>query len=177
MLVPGTSGGAAYFRPVARALVDRLPGWKVWSVDRRENLLEDHSVLDRALARKAPPRDLFRYYLEWLGDPSVSPHFTPVPDADARTRGSGAWASRSATCATSSARRAGAADRVVLGGHSLGATITVAYATWDFGGRAGARDLDGLVLIDGGAAGRRPRDPRPASSSLQPASRARRSWT
>ena len=53
VLVPGTSGGAAYFRPVARDIVKRLPGWRVWSVDRRENLLEDHSVLDRALARRA----------------------------------------------------------------------------------------------------------------------------
>ena len=49
-------------------------------------------------------------------------------------------------------RAAGRGGRhVVLGGHSLGGTITVAYATWDFGGRAGARDLDGLVLIDGGS--------------------------
>jgi hypothetical protein len=43
---------------------------------------------------------------------------------------------------------------VVLGGHSLGGTIAVAYATWDFGGRAGASDLSGLVLIDGGSRGR-----------------------
>ena len=38
-------------------------------------------------------------------------------------------------------------------GHSLGGAITVAYATWDFGGRAGAADLSGLVLIDGGSGG------------------------
>ena len=49
------------------------------------------------------------------------------------------------------ARRGG--RRVVLGGHSLGGAITVAYATWDFGGRAGAADLSGLVLIDGGSGG------------------------
>ena len=47
------------------------------------------------------------------------------------------------------ARRGG--RKVVLGGHSLGGTITTAYASWDFGGRAGARDLDGLVFIDGGS--------------------------
>src|ERR1051325_2718358 len=76
VLVPGTSGGAAYFHPVAADIVKRLKGWRVWSVDRRENLLEDHSVLDRALARQITPRDLFRYYLEWLSDPSITPHFT-----------------------------------------------------------------------------------------------------
>ena len=42
---------------------------------------------------------------------------------------------------------------VLLGGHSLGASLTAAYAAWDFGGRAGARDVDGLVLIDGGLLG------------------------
>src|SRR5919197_1512074 len=41
--------------------------------------------------------------------------------------------------------------RVVLGGHSLGGSITTAYATWDFNGRPGARDLSGLVYIDGGS--------------------------
>ena len=59
VLVPGTSGGAAYFHPVAADIVKRLKGWRVWSVDRRENLLEDHSVLDKALAGQATPQDLF----------------------------------------------------------------------------------------------------------------------
>jgi pimeloyl-ACP methyl ester carboxylesterase len=42
---------------------------------------------------------------------------------------------------------------VALGGHSLGASLTLAYAAWDFGGRPGYEDLDGLVLIDGGLLG------------------------
>jgi pimeloyl-ACP methyl ester carboxylesterase len=50
-----------------------------------------------------------------------------------------------------SARRQG--KRVILGGHSLGASLTVAYASWDFNGRPGYKDLDGLVLIDGGLLG------------------------
>ena len=41
--------------------------------------------------------------------------------------------------------------RVVVGGHSLGGSITTAYATWDFKGRAGADGLSGLVFIDGGS--------------------------
>jgi pimeloyl-ACP methyl ester carboxylesterase len=41
--------------------------------------------------------------------------------------------------------------RVVLGGHSLGGSITTAYATWDFRGKPGAQKLKGLVFIDGGS--------------------------
>lgn len=51
-------------------------------------------------------------------------------------------------------RRARAAGkRVILGGHSLGASLTAAYASWDFAGRPGYKDVDGLVLIDGGLLG------------------------
>ena len=35
-------------------------------------------------------------------------------------------------------------------GHSWGAPTALAYAAWDFDGRAGYRDLSGPVLIDGG---------------------------
>jgi pimeloyl-ACP methyl ester carboxylesterase len=41
--------------------------------------------------------------------------------------------------------------KVVVGGHSLGGSITAAYATWDFAGKAGAKGLSGLVFIDGGS--------------------------
>ena len=41
--------------------------------------------------------------------------------------------------------------KVVVGGHSLGGSITTAYATWDFKGKAGAKGLSGLVFIDGGS--------------------------
>ena len=55
ILNPGTSAGAAYFAPLARAIVKRTPGWQVWSVERRENLLEDQSVFNRAKRGKATP--------------------------------------------------------------------------------------------------------------------------
>src|SRR5215213_9297561 len=48
VLNPGTSASAAYFAPLAQTIVARAPSWQVWSVERRENLLEDHSMLDRA---------------------------------------------------------------------------------------------------------------------------------
>jgi hypothetical protein len=43
--------------------------------------------------------------------------------------------------------------RVLLGGHSLGASVAVAYASWDFDGKPGYKDVDGLVLLDGGLRG------------------------
>jgi hypothetical protein len=154
VLVPGTSGGAAYFGPLARDLVGRLPGWKVWSVDRRENRLEDHSVLGAVVARERPAGDAFRYYLESITDASITPRHAPVAEPGFARRWGMGVAVRDLRNVIRAARRG---DRtVVLGGHSLGATIAVAYATWDFGGRAGARDLSGLVLIDGGGGGAAP---------------------
>ena len=39
---------ARYFAPLARDIVSQTRGWQVWSVERRENLLEDQSMLDGA---------------------------------------------------------------------------------------------------------------------------------
>ncbi len=166
VLNPGTSASAAYFRQLSELIVSRTRGWQVWSVERRENLLEDHSVADRAKARKATPQELFDYYLGYLTNPAVTTHFTAVPDADVPfARG---WGMRVAVedlrRVVRAARRKG--GEVVLGGHSLGGTITSAYATWDFNGRPGARDLDGLVFIDGGS-GPTPVTPEQAAQSLQ----------
>jgi len=45
------------------------------------------------------------------------------------------------------------ARKVILGGHSLGASLAYAYAAWDFNGRPGYKDLAGIVAIDGGLLG------------------------
>ena len=151
VLNPGTSASAAYFAPLAKDVVRMARGWQVWSVERRENLLEDHSMLNRAKRGQATGQQLFDYYLGWLTDDSVKSHFQFIPDADvAYAR---RWGMRveieDLRRVVKAAERAG--RRVVLGGHSLGGTITTAYATWNFGGRPGARGLDGLVFIDGGS--------------------------
>jgi hypothetical protein len=154
VLEPGTSAGAPYFRVIGRDLLKRLPGWQIWSVERRENLLEDHSELDRALAGKASVKQLFDYYLGWLGQASPPRHhFVPVSDASAGfvKRWGMNVAMQDLHRVIRAARRGG--RTVVLGGHSLGGNQTAAYATWDFGGRAGARDLAGLVFIDGSGGG------------------------
>jgi len=151
VLNPGTSASAAYFVPLAKDVTRKAKGWQVWAVERRENLLEDHSVLDRGKRGTATPREVFDYYLGWITDSSVTNHFHLIPDATVPfAKG---WGMRTEIedlrRVVKRAERAG--QHVVVGGHSLGGTITSAYATWNFGGKPGARGLSGLVFIDGGS--------------------------
>ena len=151
VLIPGTSASAAYFAPLARHLVSRAKGWQVWAVERRENQLEDQSVFDRVKLGTTSASEAFDYYLGWLADPSITRHFELIPTADvtyAREWGMKVAVEDLRRVVQDARKRA---TRVVLGGHSLGGSITTAYATWDFDGQPGAADLDGLVFIDGGS--------------------------
>src|SRR5262245_2098539 len=151
VLNPGTSASAAYFAPLAKTIVEQLPGWQVWAVERRENLLEDHSVLDEAKNGQVTGQQLFDYYLGWITDSAIAAHFSFINDADVAFARD--WGMRveieDLDRVVKEAKRHG--RRVVVGGHSLGGSITTAYATWDFKGKAGARRLHGLVFIDGGS--------------------------
>jgi hypothetical protein len=151
VLNPGTSASAAYFAPLARDVVRQAKGWQVWAVERRENLLEDHSMADRVKAGTAGGKELFDYYLGFTTDSSVQSHLRLIPDAEvafARQWGMRTEIEDLRRVVRSAERRGG---KVVVGGHSLGGSITSAYATWDFGGRPGAEGLSGLVFIDGGS--------------------------
>jgi len=152
VLVPGTIGGAGNFTPVARDLVRRVPGLQVWAWDRRDQALEDHAGFRRS-GRRATAQEAFDYYLGWLADPAITRHFAPLDPG--RYAFAGRWGLgvelNDLRRVIARARRGG--RRVLLGGHSAGASAAVAYAAWDFGGRAGFRDLDGLVLVDGGMLG------------------------
>src|SRR5213596_3273824 len=75
ILNPGTSASAAYFAPLAHTVVAKAKSWQVWSVERRENLLEDHSVLNRVKAGNADGKKLFDYYLNFTTDSSIKDHF------------------------------------------------------------------------------------------------------
>jgi len=166
ILIPGTSASAAYFAPLAKTVVSRAKGWQVWAVERRENMLEDHSVLDRAKEGTATGQELFDYYLGWLTDMSITPHFQFIADADVAFARE--WGMRvqieDLRRVVKLARKRG--RRVVLGGHSLGGSITTAYVTWDFNGRLGAKGLSGLVYIDGGSSPT-PLTPEEATEALQ----------
>ncbi|WCB92880.1 hypothetical protein DSM104299_01580 [Baekduia alba] len=153
VLVPGTNGGRGDFTLTARELVKDVPSLQVWAVDRRSQALEDTSVFADALAGKVTPKAMFDYYAGWIADPTITPHYRPP---DAATLGFAAdWGLKvqleDVRAVVAKARAAG--RRVILGGHSLGASVAVAYASWDFAGRPGYKDLDGVVLIDGGLRG------------------------
>ena len=153
VLEPGTSAGGGYFVPLARWIVSRQPGWQVWSVERRENLLEDQSELNLAKRGSASATQLFDYYLGYLSNSAITPHFKLIPDSTAEyaKRWGMSVAVDDLHRVITAAHRLG--GRVVLGGHSLGGGVVTAYATWNFGGRPGAADLSGLVYIDGGSFG------------------------
>jgi pimeloyl-ACP methyl ester carboxylesterase len=153
VLVPGTNGGRGDFTLTARELVKDVPGLQVWALDRRSQQLEDTKVFEDALAGRVTPKAMFDYYAGWIADPTIQPHYQP-PDAS-KLGFAADWGLRvqleDVKRVVDKARAGG--KRVILGGHSLGASVAVAYASWDFAGRAGYKDLDGVVLIDGGLRG------------------------
>ena len=151
VLNPGTSASAAYFAPLAKDVASQAKGWQVWAVERRENLLEDHSVLNRAKAgeghRPGAVRLLPRLHHR-------HEHHRPLPvHPGADVSYAREWGMNTEIedlhRVVKSAKQLG--GKVVVGGHSLGGSITTAYATWDFKGKPGAKGLSGLVFIDGGS--------------------------
>lgn len=151
VLEPGTSAAAAYFVPLAKWIVSKTSSWQVWSVQRRENLLEDQSELNLYKEHKVSSTQLFDYYLGYIKDPSVAHHYQPV--ANSTVEFAKQWGMNVAVqdlhVVIAAAKKLG--GKVVLGGHSLGGSVVTAYATWDFDGHAGADQLAGLVYIDGGS--------------------------
>ena len=142
VLATGTQGGAGGISPVARDIVRRVPGLAVWVVDRRVQAFEDTSVFEDGDPAKAQD-----YYLDRFA-------YKQVAGTDAKyVAGWGLKVHLGDLRRVVRKARAGGRRDVYLGGHSAGASTTVAYAAWDFAGRPGWRDLAGLVLIDGGLRG------------------------
>ncbi|WP_327320101.1 alpha/beta hydrolase [Streptomyces sp. NBC_01235] len=138
VMVPGMFGAAGDFRLVARDLVAAVPGVQVWAFDRREENLADRSGFATA--------DPVGYYLDG--------HYrSQDPTASAYVAGWGLARTLEDLDAVVRTAAHGGRRRVVLGGHSWGATTAMTYAAWDFDGRPGHRDLSALVLVDGGVRG------------------------
>ena len=147
VLVPGLFGGATSMDPLARQLVAAIPGLEVWAVDRRANGLEDRSAFRRAI-EASDPDIAFEYYVEQRGRPGGFQPWRPE-DLGFMSRWGLAAHLEDLDAVVQLARQR--AERVVLGGHSLGASLASLYASYrrDAFLDVGENHLDGLVLIDG----------------------------
>lgn len=144
VLVPGSPSGQATFDLLGESLPGLVPGLAVWTIDRRGNAFEDTTGFT-----SGDPQAALGFYtgLTPLGGKTYSP-LTNVQGSFVRKWGLALEANDVHRVVL--AARNGGKRRVVLGGHSMGASFVPAYAAWDFAGRAGFKDLSGLVLIDGG---------------------------
>lgn len=155
VLMPGFLGGAGSYDPMARALVRRSTpdaAFEAWAIDRRANLLEDQHGLDVAEVRRDP--ELARRYY-FAGAELEGQRYAGV-----RAQEDLAFMSEWGLASTLQDLRAVIGlvppaerrDRIVLVGHSLGASIVEEYAAWDWDGAPGFDELAGLVLVDGTSA-------------------------
>ncbi len=153
VLIPGTDGGAGNFTLDGQWLAKNVPNLQVWAVDRRENVLEDTAMFAEGLAGTKSLQEVFDYYLGWISGATPPSHYEFLDSkqyAFAKEWGMEV-ALNDLRAVVQKARKKG--KDVVLGGHSVGASLAISYAAWDFNGKPGYKDLEGTVLIDGGLLG------------------------
>jgi hypothetical protein len=152
VLVPGTLAGAADFDIVAPYLAAHVPNLQVWAEMRREGALEDNSMLLRVLNGTATIQQAFNYYLGWIADSSITPHYQPLKASQFQFADQwGLAVAMGDLHNVIELARNGGKRTVILGGHSLGGAEAAIYPVWDFDGRGGYQDIAGIVGIDGDA--------------------------
>ncbi len=150
VLVPGTNGGAGDFDVVAPYLVSHVPHLQVWAEMRREGALQDDSLIQSVLAGRATYQQAFDYYLGFLSNPAITDHYQPLAVSQyGFVQQWGMAVAMNDLNAVIQKAHQGGAKTVTLGGHSLGGTEAAAYAAWDFDGRGGYQNIDGIMCIDG----------------------------
>lgn len=152
VLMPGFLGGAGSYEPMARAIVRRSQGdeaFEAWAIDRRSNLLEDHHGLDVAEVRRDPELGIAYYFEGEAVEGKTFPGFVQPSDVPYLSEWGLATTLGDLRKVIELVAAPDRKSRIVLVGHSLGASIAEAYAAWDFNGSPGYSDLAGLVLVDG----------------------------
>lgn len=145
ILMPGIFGGATNMDILARQLVASLPGLEVWAIDRRANALEDGRALQESFRTKNP--DLaYRYYVQNAG---TDVGFTPIPESELAFMRSWGLVAHLRDLHEVVKRARQEVDTVMLGGHSLGASLVSLYGAYRFEGGLGDDFIDGLLLLDG----------------------------
>jgi pimeloyl-ACP methyl ester carboxylesterase len=145
ILMPGFLGGATNFDRLARSIVAKDPSVEVWAVDRRSNQLEEHVVLQEALS-KASPMLAWQYHIRDAGKPNG---FSPKNPKELKFMGFWGLQVHLEDLRRVILQARTISDKVLLGGHSLGAVMVSLYAGWDFAGTPGHKDIDALILLDG----------------------------
>lgn len=154
VLMPGTIAGSGNFTLTARYLVKHVKGLQVWAIDRRSQALEDTAMFEQTLKGQKSLQQMFDYYLGFLDGATPPDQYSFVEgNTHPYARDWGMEVALNDVRAVVLKARAKGKRKVVLGGHSLGGSLTVAYAAWDFNGRPGYKDIEGMVAIDGGLLG------------------------
>jgi len=161
VLNTGINSGANTLDLLANALVaTHGPGLEVWVVTRRAALLQDHRGVAAALAYRNPDFALGYYYGNLAIDGQTFRHLRTADVPYAAYWGLDVHL-RDIRAIVHEVRRRYPSARIVLGGHSLGGILAAFYAGYDFGRipgtlsvadvaeDIGARDLAGLVFLDG----------------------------
>ncbi|ADI14840.1 conserved hypothetical protein [Truepera radiovictrix DSM 17093] len=145
ILVPGLFGGAANLDALARLFVASREGLEVWAVDRRANALEDRTMMLKSL-RTGDPSFAHRYYVRDAGTPAG---FNPLPPEEVGFMRRWGLEAHLRDLHEMVRRAHEVAETVVLGGHSLGASLVSLYAAFRFEDGVGDAWLDALLLLDG----------------------------
>ena len=153
VLNPGTSASASYFVPLAKDVVTRAKGWQVWAVERRENLLEDHSMFNKAKAGKATPAAGLRLLPalpDRLDDHQALPADPRPTEVGVRARVGHARGDRGPPPGRQGGQAAAAARSCWAATRSAARSRPRTPPGTSTAGRAPS-DLRGLVFIDGGS--------------------------
>lgn len=152
ILMPGFLGGASSYDPMARALVRRSTpdaAIEAWAIDRRANFLEDHHGLDVAEVRGDPELAHAYYFNQTPQEGKTYDGLRPPESLAYMSEWGLASTVNDLRAVLELVPKQDRRSRVVLVGHSLGASIVEEYAAWDFDGHPGYEDLAALVLVDG----------------------------
>jgi pimeloyl-ACP methyl ester carboxylesterase len=152
VLLPGFLGGAGSFDSLARAVVrrsTRAEPLEAWAVDRRANLLEDRAGLEAAIAAREPNLVTGYYFEGQAVGGKTFEGFKQQAQLDFESEWGVAQTIADLRAVMSVVPAEHRRARMLLAGHSLGASLAAQYAAWDFEGVAGHDELAGLVLIDG----------------------------
>lgn len=148
VLEPGIYGGVGSLDLVARQMVLKFTKLEVWILDRRANALEDRSAFLKSRALNNP-YPAFDYYIR---DEGTETGFNVIPPEELGFMRFWGLEVHLRDMHEVVLRANDSAETVILGGHSLGASIVGFYAAFDFGfseEEVGYQFIDGLFLIDG----------------------------